>query len=197
VSQAMPDGSFKAEYARVPLESGDIHLTALSIRAIQLYASPSKASRVRELVSQTRRWLQKQQPTEQQELTFQLLGMQWCGSSKEAKAAVLQKLLSLQHKDGGWSQLPTMESDAYATGQVLYALASSDIIDQGSEICQSAINYLLRTQDPSGAWIVNTRSNPIQPYVEADFPPYDDNQFISAAASNWATLALAEVLPDK
>ena len=34
-------------------------------------------------------------------------------------------LIAEQRSDGGWSQLPTMTSDAYATGQALYALAES------------------------------------------------------------------------
>jgi hypothetical protein len=197
ISQELPDGSFKAEYSRVPLESGDIHLTAFCIRAIQLYAAPTKEAEVKQLVSRTRQWLEKQNPTEQQELTFQLLGMQWCGSNQALKAAVAEKLLALQDKDGGWSQLPTMTSDAYATGQVLYALAEAGISSIKNAAYQNGISYLLKTQDASGAWIVATRSNPIQPFINTDFPPYDDNQYISAAATNWAALALADALPDK
>ncbi len=197
ISQALPDGSFKAEYARVPLEMGDIHLTAFSIRAIQLYASPSKAASVKQLVIRTQQWLEKQQPTNQQELAFQLLGMRWCDGSKAAKTAVATKLTAMQKEDGGWSQLPTMKSDAYATGQALYALSESGIINPGSEVYEKGINYLLQTQDESGAWIVATRSNPIQPFINSGFPPYDENQYISAAATNWAALALVNALPDK
>jgi hypothetical protein len=37
---------------------------------------------------------------------------------------------------------------------------------------------------------VASRSRPFQPYFESGFP-YGKDQFISAAASNWATMALA------
>ncbi len=197
ISQAKPNGSFLAESGRPPLETGDIHLTAMAIRAIQLYASPAKKNKVNELVAKSRQWLEKTHTDVQQELAFQLLGMQWCGSNLDDKKRVAEKLRSMQNEDGGWSQLPTMRSDAYATGQTLYALYESGLIKPEDAVYQKGLNNLLKTQDEDGAWFVATRSYPIQPFVNSDFPPYDENQFISATASNWATMALLNALPDK
>jgi len=197
MGQAKPDGSFLTESGRVPLETGEIHLTSMAIRSIQLYASPAKKQRVDELVTKTRKWLEQQVPDQQQELAFQLLGMQWCGSNTDLKAKVFEKLRSLQNKDGGWSQLPTLKSDAYATGQTLYAIYESGMAKPEDAVYQKGIEYLMKTQTDEGAWVVKTRSFPIQPYIETDFPPYDYNQFISATASNWATIALLNALPDK
>ena len=90
-----------------------------------------------------------------------------------------------------------MKSDAYATGQVLYALFESKMLQAGDELFTKGLNYLLKTQDKSGAWFVETRSFPIQPFFNSDFPPFDENQFISAAASNWAILAIMNAMPDK
>ncbi len=197
VSQAKPDGSFLAESGRVPLETGDIHLTAMAIHAIQLYASPAKKNHVNELVTRTRQWLEKITTNQQQELAFQLLGMQWCGSNNDQKIKVSEKLKSTQNPDGGWSQLPTLKSDAYATGQTLYALYESGTAKPGDDVYQRGLSYLLKTQDGEGGWFVATRSYPIQPFFNSDFPPYDENQFISAAATNWAVMALLNALPDK
>ena len=197
MSQARADGSFLTESGRIPLESGDIHLAAMAIRAIQVYASPAKKNQVDGLVANTRKWLEQQTTSGQQELAFQLLGMQWCGSSHDQKMKVFKKLVSMQNDDGGWSQLPTLKSDAYATGQVLYAMYESGMAKPEDEVYQSGLKYLLKTQDDKGAWEVATRSFPIQPFVDSQFPPYNRDQFISAAATNWSVMALMNALPDK
>jgi hypothetical protein len=47
----------------------------------------------------------------------------------------------------------------------------------------------VQTQRPDGSWHVVTRVEPIQEYFESGFP-HGTNQFISAFATGWATLAL-------
>ena len=157
MSQARADGSFLTQSGRIPLESGDIHLAAMAIRSIQVYASPAKKNQVDGLVAKTRKWLEQQTTSGQQELAFQLLGMQWCGSSHDQKMKVFKKLVSMQNNDGGWSQLPTLKSDAYATGEVLYAVYLSGMAKPEDEVYQDGLRYLLKTQDDKGAWEVATR----------------------------------------
>lgn len=197
LNQARPDGSFQAEAFRVPLESGEFHLTAMAIRAIRLYAAAAKKTRVDTVVARSRRWFEQSCPDMQQDVCFQLLGLQWSDGDPGIKTKVAERLRSMQNSDGGWSQLPTLKSDAYATGQALYALHESGMAQTGDETYQKGINYLLKTQDASGAWIVETRAAPIQPFFNCDFPPYDENQFISATATSWSVMALLNMLPDK
>ncbi len=54
----------------------------------------------------------------------------------------------------------------------------------------ATVEGLLRTQLADGSWFVPTRSFPLQPHVETDFP-HGPSQFISVAATSWATMALA------
>lgn len=197
MSQQKADGSFLAESGRPPLETGEMHLTAMDVRAIQLYAAHSKKEKAAVMIAKAKQWIEKTSTDNQQELAFQLLGMQWCGSDAALKTKVAKKLKAMQNKDGGWSQLPTMNSDAYATGQVLYALYEADMLKPEDPVYQKGLKYLLDTQDGEGAWVVHTRAYPIQPFVNSQFPPYDENQFISATASNWAAMALMNALPDK
>ncbi len=190
-----PDGTFGAEFGRPPLEGGEAHLAALCIYAIENFASPVKTLRVEKAVRRTREWLVAYQTDIPQEQVFQLLGLHWCGATPVEMEPMVKRLLSCQHADGSWSQLSTMHGDAYATGQALYALAESGVVKTSDECYQRGLAWLLRTQDLTGAWIVETRAYPIQPFIDSDFPPYDENQFISAAATNWASLALLEALP--
>ena len=58
------------------------------------------------------------------ERAFQLLGLVWAGLVRGTSASGQgsRALLAEQRPDGGWAQLPTLTSDAYATGQALVAL---------------------------------------------------------------------------
>jgi hypothetical protein len=192
-----PDGTYGAEFGRPPMEVGEAHLAALCIYDIQAFASPAKSSQVAFEVRRTRQWLDSYQSDVVQEQVFQLLGLYWCHADVEEKQKVALRLLGSQRPDGSWSQLSSMSGDAYATGEVLYALAESGALDPGDERYQQGVSWLLKKQDATGAWIVETRAYPIQPFFSADFPPYDENQFISAAATNWASLALLEALPGR
>ncbi len=120
---------------------------------------------------------------------FQLLGLTWSGADKKFIAQQAKKLLAAQHEDGGWPQLDSLQTDAYATGQSLYALNQSGQLPVTSPAYQKGIDFLLSTQLADGSWHVKTRSYPFVPYVNSGFP-HDKDQFISAAGSNWATMAL-------
>jgi hypothetical protein len=94
-----------------------------------------------------------------------------------------------QRSDGGWAQLPTLTSDAYATGQALVALNQVGSISTTSTAYRNGIKFLLKTQFDDGSWLVVSRARGTQPYLESAFP-HGTNQFISAAGTAWATSAL-------
>ena len=86
--------------------------------------------------------------------------------------------------------MPGMESDAYATGQALYALSVAAQMSLSDPEYRRGIDYLRRTQADDGSWYVKTRSIWLQPYFESGFP-YGQDQFISAAGTAWASIALS------
>jgi hypothetical protein len=102
-------------------------------------------------------------------------------------------VLARQRPDGGWAQVPTMTSDAYATGQALFALRSAGVPADAPAL-QRASAFLLRTQLDDGSWFVRSRAFGFQAYFDTGFP-HGRDQFISSAATAWAAMALAETLP--
>ena len=99
-------------------------------------------------------------------------------------------LAAAQLADGGWKQLDGMGSDAYASGQALYALHTAGKMPTSNAVYQKGVQYLLRSQNPDGSWHVKTRSIWVQPYFESGFP-HGQDQFISSAGTAWATMALS------
>jgi hypothetical protein len=101
-------------------------------------------------------------------------------------------LIGLQRADGGWAQTSSMSSDAYATGQALFALHAGGMT-AGDPVYRKGIDHLLATQLDDGTWFVRTRAFGFQPYFETGFP-YGRSQFISTAATAWAATAVAYTL---
>ncbi len=197
MSEANPDGSFPGEFLRAPMEVGQVYATVFNLRALQLYSSPALKPKVDQMLANTKMWLENVRPNSMQELAFQLMGLQWCGSGTEIKKEVAGRIMNFQRADGGWAQIPSLRADAYATGVALFALYESGMIQTSDEKCQQAIVFLLKSQESNGVWFVEARSYIIQPFVNTNFPINDESQFISAAASGWASIALMKSLPDK
>lgn len=187
--EQQPDGSFAVLPGRPPLEDSTFTGTALSIRALQHYGNDPQ-----DRIERARQWLEKANPSTTEDRVMQLLGMTWAKSSPEQLRQAAKALRAEQRTDGGWSQLPSLESDAYATGQALAALKLSGQLDTSDPAYQRGIAYLLRTQLDDGSWLVRSRSNPVQPYKESGFP-HGRHQWISAAGTSWAVMALALTQP--
>ncbi len=188
-----PDGRWRIQARRPPIESSDFTVTATSLRALQLFPPKTNRAAYEAAVESAMTWFMLAQPTGTEERTFQLLAFLWGGASKGFIDNAAGHLVAEQNPDGGWSQLLHMPSDAYATGEALVALLEAASLPAGNSSVQRGIRFLLDTQLEDGSWHVKTRSTPVQPYVESGFP-HGKDQWISAAATNWATRALALAL---
>ena len=188
-AQQLPDGGFKVFGARPPIESTRITATALSIRALQMYGQNADAK-----VASAREWLSSARARTGEELAMKLLGLAWAKADGSAITAAADALLAAQRQDGGWAQLPGLESDSYATGQALVALHVAGRLNAKDPAYLKGAGFLLRTQLPDGSWLVRTRSFPFQPYKESGYP-HGKDQWISAAGASWATMALTLSLP--
>jgi ankyrin repeat protein len=180
---------------RPPLCLDHIGLTVQSMRALQLYTPKIDAEAYRKAIALAASWLAAAHSDNNEDRSWRLAGLAWAGTNKAATVQAMKELLAAQRPDGGWSDLPTMPSTAYATGKSLVALHLAGL-PVSAPAYQRGVKLLLKTQQQDGSWYVPTRALSFQPWFDAGFPHAHD-QFISSAGTNWAALALAYALPEE
>ena len=124
VSRQQPDGEWFEQTSdqRPPLCLDHIGETALSMRALQLYAPMTDAPTYRKAIALAATWMANAKSTSNDDLGWRLAGLAWAGTNKAATGQAMRELLAAQKADGSWSDLPTMDGSAYATGKSLVAL---------------------------------------------------------------------------
>ena len=172
--------------ARPPMEASEFTATALALRSLQLYGTPEDGA----AVERARAWLLRSRPETNEDRAMRLMGLAWAKADSKDLGRAARELMAEQRPDGGWAQLATLETDAYATGQALVALMESGQVRASDEAYQRGAGYLLRTQLGDGSWLVRSRAYPFQPYKESGFP-HGKDQWISAAGTSWAAMALS------
>jgi hypothetical protein len=185
VSQ-LPDGRWTGAN-RPPTEASEFTYTAVNLRGIQQF-QPSTCRGCPGAVARAVEWLSRARPATTEDRVFRVLGLAWGRAAAPVVQAAVDDLLAGQRPDGGWGQLSFLSSDAYATGSALVALREAGEPVAGPAY-RRGVEFLLRTQLQDGSWHVRKRALPTQPYFESGFP-HGIDQFISAAATNWATQAL-------
>jgi squalene cyclase len=189
-------GYWHSSSNRPPSEVSSFTDTFVAIRALKTYSEGDQKDAMSLRLERARKWLEQTQPKDTEDRVFQLWAMAESGSDAKVIKKASEELLAQQRTDGGWAQLPGTDpklpgstSDAYATGSALTALCLSGALSSKDSAFQRGVTFLLQTQQPDGSWHVVSRSKPFQPYFESGFP-YGKDQFISMAASAWATAAL-------
>jgi hypothetical protein len=173
VKKQQPDGSweFFATLRRPPINECQTTDAAWIIMALQGETGPDVPASQRAALSKAIAWLDtvKRPDLHQDKVMKVLLGVR---------------------SDGGWSQtVPELKSDAFATGQTLYVLSLAGFTAERPEI-KRGIDFLVATQKPDGSWPMISRSTP-------DGSPGSSKLLtpITCAASSWATLGLARLVP--
>jgi hypothetical protein len=174
---------------RPPSEASDFTPTYLALRALRVWATDEQKERAAKRVAAARGWLLKTRAKDTEDRVFRLFGLAEVKADAKEVSAAAWELLKTQRADGGWAQKDGMASDPYATGTALVALHRAGGLPTDHPAYRQGVAFLVRTQEADGSWLVKSRSNPFQPYYESGFP-HGKNQFISVAASGWATTAL-------
>jgi hypothetical protein len=197
VKMQQPDGSweFFATLRRPPINESQTIDAAWIILALEGETGPDASESRRMALEKARTWLANvwrddpALPSTIQDKVFSVLLATRAGKPRAEIQNTVDELLALQRASGGWAQLPDMPSDAYATGQVLYVLALAGYTAEQPQI-KRAIDFLVATAQPDGSWSMTSRSTP-------DGSPGSSKLLtpIACAASSWATLGLARLVP--
>ena len=191
-SRQAPNGEWLYPVAdpRPPICSDYIGQTVVSMRALQLYAPKLDKAAYDRSIQLAASWITKAKSNNNEDRSFRVLGLAWAGTDKDATRKAMSELLARQRPDGGWSDLDSLESSVYATGKSLYALQIAGLPATDAAY-RRAVKYLLSTQQEDGSWYVKTRALALQPYFDGGFP-HGYDQWISAAGTSWAVLALSQ-----
>jgi hypothetical protein len=184
------DGSWHVgAAARPPAEEGDIFRTAVCLRALKVYGPPGRGPEMAARVAKAEQWLQAAKPVTAEDRNMQLMGLYWAGAGANVLKPLAKAILAGQQRDGGWVQHPGLATDAYATGESLFALAITEQTRPSNAAWKRGAQYLLNTQRPDGSWFVASHSARIQAYFDGGFP-YGHDQWISNWGTSWSALAL-------
>jgi N-acyl-D-amino-acid deacylase len=197
LARQRPDGGWNTTSNRPPSEAGPFTTTAVALWGLRHYrrnaeeeeSRPSR-ERIDAAMVRARDWLLRQTPKTNEDKVFLIHALQAAGALDEPVRAARERLLMDQRSDGGWAQEPGLDSDAYATGTALFALRRAGLPADDPRF-RNGVRFLLKTQEEEGAWIVETRSKPIQVFFD-NGDAGGKSQFISFVATNWAVLALLE-----
>lgn len=151
---------------------------------------------VGESMRRARDWLVATAAADTEDRVFRLLSLHLVDATESEIASAAQELLASQRADGGWGQIDTLDSDAYATGTALFALRHTGQLAVDAPVYLEGLRFLLGSQQDDGSWHVTSRSRPFQTYYETGFP-HGKDQFISTSATAWATLAILFAHPGK
>ncbi len=187
-SQQENDGHWEYGMDRVPMQSSAITTTALVLQMLKAYGDSNSLA---PNIEKAKKWLISVPVHNSEEKAARVLGLYWSGASKQQIQPFAQELMSAQLADGGWAELENLHSNAFATGLALYSLRLAGAAASDDPGYQRGIQFLRRTQDEDGSWYVNKRAIPDNVYFDAGFP-HGESQYISYAATCWATMALMQ-----
>lgn len=188
------NGSWKPGGQLPRMNRSEAEGTEITTGWIVLALSLAPEASSRENLERARAFLKNGAPGKTQEGGVVRLLLEKKFGEAERTKALLKELIGRQNPDGGWASLTGGTSDAFATGQALYALSLCGVTADDAAV-QRARAYLTDTQDGDGSWAVPplaltspatkperlTRLEPIYRYW----------------GTAWATIGLARTLPEK
>jgi len=185
ISDQLENGSWAAwPETRPPIFGGsDESMTALAVLAVLPAAASGDAAAIAVRDKSLRWFAESKTDGDPQSLALRLVLWRRLGRPAEDYAPLVRLITERQNPDGGWCQTTGMSSDAWATGQALYALALAGIKSDEPAV-ERGRAFLVKTQREDGSWPMTSR--PTKPGGEGSKSLIP----ITGAGSAWAVLGL-------
>ncbi|MFO0887771.1 MAG: prenyltransferase/squalene oxidase repeat-containing protein [Isosphaeraceae bacterium] len=179
------DGSWRLSSPWRPIGSSPEVMTTLALLALTAPNAPDLGEVGKAASQKGLKWLEGSQPGDDpQAVALLLLLWKRLGREPADWSPLVDQIRKGQNSDGGWGQAQGARSDAFATGQALYALMEAGI-KPGDDAIGKAQAYLTKTQGLEGSWPMDSRPNP------RDGKPAKNVAPITSAGSAWAVMGLA------
>lgn len=154
-----PAGAIRDDDRRLPVTGGTLQTTfqaaqtwrqAYARTADEKWQAPLR--KAESFLAKTSAKFQDAKGVYVQDINFALLGLLASGVTRQESSAyrLISMLLRRQNSDGGWGLNP-QKSDAFATGQTVYALKMAGFSDADEQVARG-IQFLVRTQGQTGGW---------------------------------------------
>lgn len=163
-------------------ESDDT-MTALATLAVLSAAARGDAEAIA-VRDKSVKWLAETKTDDDpQSIALRLIVWKRLSRPKEEWMPLVQRIEERQNEDGGWSQAKEMASDAWATGEALYALAEAGVKSKEPPISRGHA-FLIKTQREDGSWPMTSRPRARGGARATNLVP------ITGAGSAWGVLGL-------
>jgi hypothetical protein len=163
----------------------DDYVTALAALALFSSASGGDAESKAALDRGVKWLVETKSDDDPQSIAMRLLLWKKLGRPAEECDALVTRIKERQNADGGWSQAPDMASDAWATGQALYALGHAGLTTGDPAIAKGK-TFLTGSQREDGSWLMTSR--PLKPGGAGSTSLMP----ITGAGSAWGVLGLVQ-----
>jgi hypothetical protein len=168
VSSQKEDGSIPLDgNEEPPIVQGELMLMGNALVALKWAAAHSPDQKYGKAFERGLAWIVGSDAITTQDRVFKIVALDHYGTPDDRRQAwsLVEELAAEQQRDGGWKESAKVDSsNAFATGQVLYAFKQAGISVR-SDMFKRGVDYLLKTQvvndtsSDNGSWqAVHTES---------------------------------------
>ncbi len=167
VERQKEDGSQPVDEVNPPIVQGQFMTTGNALVALKFAAARYPNPKFDAAAERSLAWIATHEPETTQDKIFKVISLMHYGTPDQKRQAwsVVETLAAEQQPDGGWKEnAKTPGSNAFATGQVLYAFKQAGISIHG-DMFRRGVDFLLghQSKDPAalenGSWVaMNTES---------------------------------------